>query len=263
MLYQPKNIYCILKNIYLFLTLLLAASACSSDGVSNDSSNTISPGTPGKGGSTARFTLANGHLYTVDKRTLHVFSLNEPANPTKVARTDVNTWVETIFPRGNHLFIGTRFGMHIYDINTPATPKELSRVTHIYSCDPVVADDKYAYVTLRSVPNNCGRDINQLDVINIENLQKPVLKKTYPMSSPKGLGIDENLLYLCDDGLKVFDAQNPENLRLKQHFKIEADDVIPLEGHLIVVGADGLYQYRLEGEKLNLLSSILVEKPEK
>ncbi len=51
------------------------------------------------------------------------------------------------------MFLGSTNGMYIYDISAPDTPKYVSELQHVTSCDPVVVDDKYAYVTLRGGNN--------------------------------------------------------------------------------------------------------------
>lgn len=227
--------------------------------ISTHKSTATGLGSAGKGGSTARFAIAQGHLYTVDHHSLHIFSLHNSAKPNQIARVNTGSGdIETIFPRGRQLFIGSRSGMYIYGLDNPSQPQKIGFLRHVESCDPVVADEKYAYVTLRAAENFCRRGVNRLDIIDITDLSKPQLKKTYTMKSPKGVGIQDKMLYVCDEGVKIYDASEPESLKLKQHFRIEAEDVIPLEGHLIVTGTNGLYQYRLEGQELKLLSRILV-----
>lgn len=73
----------------------------------------------GTGGSMARFTLSNQHLYAVDESTLRVFDVKTPADPTFVKPIDLGWGIETIFPFQNKLFIGSNSGMHIYDASTP------------------------------------------------------------------------------------------------------------------------------------------------
>lgn len=246
------------RSLYiLFIAVFLMS--CDNFGSSEDALS-LAPdaGNGGQGGSTARFAITNGHLYTVDYTSLNVFNLSDPANPSKIETVNINNDIETIFPRKDKLFIGSQSGMYIYDISNPVSPEQLGLFVHVVSCDPVVASERYAYVTLRSVDNFCGRNTNQLDVINIEELTNPFLETSYPMSFPKGLGIDDDILYVCDDGLKIFDATDPLHLKLEQQFQVPANDVIPLEGHLLVTAEDGLYQYQLGTNGLELLSKISI-----
>jgi len=151
--------------------------------------------------------------------------------------------VETIFPRAPHLFIGTQQGMFIYAAAGSAAPQQIGSYTHVTSCDPVVVDGRYAYVTLRN-GTDCRQGINQLDVIDLADLRLPRRVRSYPMTQPFGLGADSSLVFVCDQGIKVFDARTAPNLHLLQSFNIAATDVIAHRGVLLVTGADGLYQYR-------------------
>ncbi|MES2731778.1 MAG: hypothetical protein V4714_08520 [Bacteroidota bacterium] len=234
---------------------------------SSPANGTVASGKPGIGGSMARFTLYDHYLYTVSQSDLQLFDITAPTNPQKGIKINLGNWnIETIFPYQDKLFIGSQSGMHIYDNQDPAQPELLSTYEHIRSCDPVVVDDKYAYVTLRS-GTACQGFTNQLEVIDISNLKAPTLVKTYPMQHPHGLGVDNSTLFLCEGefGLKVFNAQNVHSIdqHLLAHFKDkDAYDVIPLGKLLLVIGKDGLYQYDYsDTKKVKLLSVIPVTRP--
>ncbi len=214
---------------------------------------------PGKGGSLARFAVTDQNLYAVTFEHLKRFDLSIPSQPDYADSAYLGIGIETIFPYGDNLFIGTRDGMQIYDISTPALLIRLSTYQHIYSCDPVVAQDNYAYVTLNSNNLWCGRSVNRLDIIDISNLSNPKRIAEYTMEGPQGLGIQGKLLFVCDNGLKVYDATDKTDIRLLQHFGIKATDVIPNGDMLLVIGDDGLYQYHYDGTQLSLLSKIPVE----
>lgn len=213
----------------------------------------------GVGGSMARFTIVGNYLYAVDRTKLHVLDISEAANPQLRQSQTVGFDIETIFPYNQRLFIGAESGMFIYDVQTdPAKPVRLSEYLHITACDPVVAEGNYAYVTLRS-NNNCRGFANQLEVIDISDIKRPRQVKVIPMTNPAGLGIKNNLLFVCDgaSGLKVFDRTDPINLRQIQRFdKINTFDVIPLDNTLLMVGSDGFFQYVYENDGLRLISQI-------
>jgi hypothetical protein len=68
------------------------------------------------------------------------------------------------------------------------------------------------------------------------------------MTEPYGLGIENEVLFVCDGkaGLKIYHANDPYAIdeNLIAHYKdIDAYDVIPLGEVLLVIGKDGLYQY--------------------
>jgi hypothetical protein len=214
----------------------------------------------GKGGSLARFAVTHNNLYAVTPENLKLFDLTDPSRPDYTDSIYLEPGIETIFPYGNNLFIGTQNGMQIYDISIPSSPLLLSTYRHITSCDPVVAQDSFAYVTLNSNNDWCNIDVNRLDIVSISDLKNPYKVAGYSMQGPEGLGVQGNLLFVCDNGLKVYDITNKTGIMLLQYFNIKATDVIPDGDNLLVIGDNGLYQYHYNGTELSLLSKIPVEK---
>ncbi|MFC6998551.1 LVIVD repeat-containing protein [Rufibacter roseus] len=246
-----------MKSTTVFINMAVALvcflSACGAEHVAPTSGTTT-----GQGGSMARFAVTGDHLYTIDHNNLHLFDISRPKDPVKSKSMGLGFGIETIFPFQDKLFIGSQTGMSILSIQDPSNPTHVSSYEHVVSCDPVVTDGRYAYVTLSS-GTTCRQSINELQIIDIQNMRSLQLLKRYPMTNPKGLGVDGNLLFVCDNGLKVFDASNVQDIQLKHHFKINAYDVIPYNGQLLVIGSDGFYQYRYNGESIELLSSLPVE----
>jgi len=247
-----------MKKLIYILTAVACLYACKGDDMkaSNPDSGV------GRGGSTARFTIVKDYLYIVDNQSLKVFRISAPDNPVYTKRVPLNTVVETIFPFQDHLLVGTQTGMFIFSISNPENPARVSVYSHVVSCDPVVADGNYAYVTLRS-GTNCNRGVNVLDVLDIKDMRSPQLVKSYPMQSPHGLGVDGNLLFVTEGnfGLKVFDKSNPNDLKLIKTFNdFTAFDVIPEANVLIVTGKQGIYQYSYNAQnELKLLSIIPIK----
>ena len=195
----------------------------------------------------ARFTLYDNYLYAVDNTALRLFNVSDAVNPVLESESYIGWNIETIFPYNQKLFIGTQTGMLIYSLSDPSSPEYISRFNHASSCDPVVVEDNFAYVTLRA-GNLCGDDQSQLDVIDISHIESPNLLKEYPMSEPYGLGIDNSILFICDGnaGLKIFNAIDPTHItdnKLAEYQEINAFDVIPLGDVLLMIGSDGLFQY--------------------
>lgn len=200
----------------------------------------------GINGSMARFALLNNYMYTVSNTDIKVFDISNTANPVQTNTVSIGWGIETIYPFKNNLFIGSNTGMFIYGTQNPASPNRLGSFAHAFACDPVIADDNYAYVTLRGGTNCRNANLNQLDVINVQNLQAPFLLRSYPMSGPLGLAKDNGLLFVCDgkEGLRVFDAANPFDLKqIKQFKNMETYDVIAWNNHAIVVTKDALVQF--------------------
>jgi hypothetical protein len=219
----------------------------------------------GIGGSMARFGIKDKILYIVDKSTLKVFDITNKTAPLKVNEFYPGWNVETMFLRGNEMFLGTTTGMAIFDITNPATPSSRTFFTHARSCDPVIVDDTLAYITLRT-GTTCGGNQNVLVIVNIKDITKPSTVITYSLTNPQGLGKDGDLLFVCDGsaGLKVYDASDPKLLLshlIYTYPGIQAYDVIPIGKVLVLVGDNGLYQYDYSNVRgISLLSTIPVVK---
>jgi len=199
----------------------------------------------GMGGSMARFSIVNNVLYTVSDSDLKAFDISNTNDPALNSSQSIGWNIETIYPLKDKLFIGSNTGMSIFSIANPFQPVKQGSFAHAFACDPVVADNDYAYVTLRT-DNNCRQSQNLLDIVDIANVMSPSLRKSYAMINPHGLSIDGDLLFICDgrDGLKLFDVSNPNAIKLQKHFEgIETYDVIAFNGLALVVAKDGLYQF--------------------
>jgi len=210
----------------------------------------------GQGGSLARFKIVNDILYAVDSHNINIFNINNLESPEELGDIYAGFDIETIFNRNEYLFLGSMRGMYIYDITLPATPQFVSEFQHGTACDPVVVDDQYAYITLRA-GNSCGALDSSLQIVDITDVYNPELKKSYSMDNPYGLGIKDNLLFICDgtSGFKVYNKTDIENLELLDHFKdINTFDVIPLEERLLMIGENELFQYEYSDNGLDLLS---------
>lgn len=206
-----------------------------------------SAGGQGQGGSMARFSLAGAHLYAVDSWQLQVVGLSDPANPNRVNIVDLSWGVETIFSYQNLLLFGTTTGLIIHSLEDPENPGYLSRIDHAQACDPVVVQNDLAYYTIRS-GNQCGQAEDLLGVVDISDPANPVEIATHAMDNPYGLGIDGDALFICegDKGLKIFDASDYSTIgdeMMKRYQNVHAWDVIPTGTVLLMIGADGLYQY--------------------
>jgi len=231
----------------------------------NDAGSGSEAGANGKsgiGGSTARFTIEGDHLYAVDDYRLLTFKISSQ-KPVKQNVTNVGWSIETIFPYKNSLFIGSQDAMYIYDISSPALPTKLSRVSHTTGCDPVVVKNDFAYVTVRKnkgCPQKFG--FNRLEVYDVHDLQNPRRIAVYEMQDPHGLGIDDSTLFVSEGskGMKILNATNPDKIKLLRNITdINAKDLIPFHGVLIVTGNKGIYQYDYSNiHKLRLLSTIPV-----
>lgn len=247
----------------LILSNLLLFNFCVEIGSDNADSGGV-----GQGGSMTRFAINNNYLYVVDNSTIKVFDISEN-NFKQLNEILVGFGLETIFARAEYLYLGANDAMYIFSISNPAHPTFIFRYAHIMACDPVVVQGNRAYVTLRSGENldECNRGIDALEIIDISNPNSPSLIANYPMSNPHGLGVDGNMLFICEGkfGLKFFDISNEKNIRLIQHVdNIHAYDVIPRNGLLLLTGEDGIFQFSYIDvlSPLQLLSKLPVLRDE-
>ena len=104
-------------------------------------------------------------------------------------------------------------------------------------------------------------------MVDVSDLSQPSLVQAFDMHHPHGLAVLDNNLYLCDgnQGLKVFNLTDKKNIL--DHFSFKDRDVRkaydvlpnPYNNTLIVVGADGIYQYdTMDPEQIERIS--LIEK---
>jgi hypothetical protein len=199
----------------------------------------------GTAGSSATMTLVGNYLYAIpEEHSLGTVDVTDSSQPTVVSTFSAGYDLETIFPIQNRLLLGSKEGVYIYSIDTAGHPTQLSEFTHGSACDPVIADNGYAYVTLHA-GTTCGGAANELDVLAAPNISQATLLKSYPMTGPSGLGKDGSTLFVCDGpGVKVFNASDPANLLLLSTLDVKnAYDVIAANHLLLVITTGGLYEF--------------------
>jgi len=248
-----------MKTIGLLLSisiLLFACNASDDAGRVNDSNN--SNNKVSKGGSTTRFTIVDEFLYVVEEQTLKTFDISNTASPELIDTVVLTDELETIFPYTfegeNVLLLGAKNGLHLFKIRADGTPNKGDNVvlTHARSCDPVIAQNGYAYVTLRSSVSDwgCNQGVNELQVMDISSIELPTRVKAIKMDGPKGLSFsqDGNALLVCDkNALKVFSLIDPENPKLEQEYlTAKCDDILQYGEHYIVTGQDLLEIYTFD-----------------
>jgi len=235
------------------MSMLLIFSSCEQNAEFAANGNNLAATSSG---SYANMLTINDFLYAVTNTELVTFDVTDPTQLKELDRIDLGFGVESIFHHNGVLFIGSSQALHIYEIKDDGIPALKNRtgygnfgVTQGFTvCDPVVANDTHAFVTLSTrTEGACGfQDINELRVYNVTNLENPILTEIVDMFNPKGLSLDGDLLFVCEDefGFKIFDISISHNPQLLHH--IEGDhttDVILQDGLAIIVGPTALYEY--------------------
>ena len=229
-------------RLFILLLLSVCVFSCSKDG------NTVgSPdnGNVGTGGSLAKFVIVGNYLYIANSGDIRVYDISKNGVPEEKSTVYTGWGIETIFTYNNNLFLGSSTGMFIYSLADPANPTFIGQAQHFRSCDPVVANDSFAFVTLRG-GTSCGPVTDGLYTYNILDLTNPVLISSLEMSTPSGLALNRNLVYVCrkTNGLSIVnvsDVAKPTILKTMEDASFE--DVIVYGDLLICYVSDGLRLY--------------------
>ena len=198
-------------------------------------------------GSMTRFLPIDRYLYTINFNELVLFSIADDYRPSRFARLDTSTQAETLFQLNDLLFVGSTTGMLMYDVSSPEVPDYINSIEHFRSCDPVVADLDYAYVTLRG-GTNCFAETNELQIIDIRDPQNLEVVARQVMFNPHGLAIYQDHLLVCDGsaGIKVLNVSDRETPEVVVTENIPfAYDIIVDYPTAVVVGEGVIYQYDL------------------
>ena len=193
----------------------------------------------------ARFTIVGNYLYLADYSTIEVYDISNPSGTTKKGSVNVGFGVETIFPYKDKLFIGSMEGMYIYDLANPELPKKLGEARHVRTCDPVVANDSMAYVTLRG-SGMCGAATDGLYTYDVTKVTAPVQKSLLPLSTPYGLGLKDTVVFVCrgNMGLTVVNVKNSAAPKVMYTLNdAQYLDVIPYDDLLICYVSKGILLY--------------------
>lgn len=234
----------------------LAILSCTKDGASADVQNMSA--ITGKGGSLARFTITGDYLYLVDDNFLKVFLISNPQNSNLVKKMELRFGIQTIYPYKDKLFIGAVDGMYIYSISNPAEPVLLGEARHTRSCDPVVANDSTAFVTLRG-NQPCGPVDDGLYIYNIKNIMSPVLLNKQLIPTPHGLGLQDSVLYVCQksNGMSIYNVSNPQVPVLRKTLTGKIfEDVICYGDLLICYVSTGIAIYDIR----NMVNPVLLSE---
>ncbi len=226
-------------------------------------------------GSSEKFTIIDEYLFAIDGGYLTSYRIINPLNISKVDSSFVDWGLKSLLPyerqNKDYLLAGTGSNTFFYEVLNGYSLFSQGKTRSFTGCDNVVADQSRAYVTSRdnTSTSSCPGATSLLQIFNIDTLQSPQPVSSYDMEEPLGLGIDEDLLFVCDrnSGLHLFDVESA--IALEQNLQKNLESVIgsdillyEINGRKIalVIAEDGLFQYDYTVvNDIQLLDRLLVE----
>lgn len=197
-------------------------------------------------------------LYAVNHTELVTFDMTDKENPVEIDKKDVGVDIENLYHVDRALFIGSQTNLHIYQIAENGIPTKKSDTPYIRfgeeitTCDPVIAEQDVAYVTLTSSfwnrVNGCPTlvTINELRAYDVQDLENPQLKGVYQLSNPMGLSIDGDYLFVSDGdaGVAIFEVDHEGFATLINEIpNVPTYDLSAQNNKLLVVSEDEIRQY--------------------
>ncbi|MCC6251629.1 MAG: hypothetical protein IT238_04115 [Bacteroidia bacterium] len=218
----------------LSLWCLLLLLACGKESGNMLDSNTA------KNGSLSRFAIKDQCMYALDFDALKVFDISDNNRPELKNTLKLDFGIETISIYGNYIYVGAINGIYIVDIKSAFNPILLQKVEHHISCDPVVIQNDIAYSTQRSNAVDCGNAWSRslLLVYDVKDPINPKEINSLAMEKPYGLAVENNWLFVCDEGrngVVIFDISQPDKPYEKGIIAVkEARDIILTYPYMII-----------------------------
>ncbi len=247
-----------MKNLSFFLVFSFLFSSCTDYestkiGVA-ENTNTQLPGN-----SSAMITYED-HIYTVDHDYLRVLSIEDNNHLKEVFKVYVGTGIETVFAYEDYLYLGARTSIYIYDVKIKKQPVLSGTNRHFVAEDPVIVSGNRAYVTLKTGTEN-NNPAGFLEVVDVTNKTDPNTIARVSQKFPNGLGISEDVLYVCNAkfGIDVFELNITEHVKFYKNVPTDpVYDCIITNNVLIGQTKKGLVYYNIA----NKLNPVLIQKVE-
>lgn len=218
--------------------------------------NTTFPDVNALSGSYANMIAAGEHLYVIGDTELITYKQQPDASVKEMDRQLLGPDLESLHYRKGVLFIGSSLTMYICKLDVENIPVLQSRTLYsdlsdFQPCDPIVANDEIAVVSLSSSvqvdEDGCGlEEVDEIRIYDILDISSPELITTVEMDNPKGMALDGHLLFVCEksNGLKVIDVSEPAQPKQMYHFEgFETYDAVATGTSVLLVGASNLYEY--------------------
>jgi len=208
--------------------------------------------------SLSRFSIVGNTLCCVSNSSIKTYNIQNPGSPVYLSSNNMSNSILSLRPlRNNELISGDKNGLSINKITTSGIISQIGAISSSQYYDPYIfiGDSLFLVQTRTSYQANAYPDI--LFVYNAASLSVPKIAYSNLLHYPKDISCDSsNHLFVCDSGLKVFDASIASKISLISHFKSDANRVLAYNDNLFIMGNTGLFQYRYTAGSLNLISKI-------
>ncbi len=203
----------------------------------------------------AQFTILDGKLYALNQENLRVFDLTNPLQPEAIASHFIGLDILKLGNYENAMTTSNFYSSLVLDVSNGATPSVINSVPMASACDHIAFKGDLVFIS-KNTGNECYAERNELIVTGTPVYDLSNIVGNYPMNDPRGMAIRGDYLLLCDgaNGLKIFDISEEgrvaENL-VANAKNVYAYDVLTVDStanQIIVIGADGVYQYEFQGQ---------------
>jgi len=221
-------------------------------------------------GTDSKIGICGTKLFTITDDKLIVLDISSPGNPTFIGTVKLNIYPQSLYCKGDTMFIGHLYGIDIYNVSNPLSPVFISSLDADKTNWPIIANDKFAFISFHKfyLPGiyqygygSTYYSDDKLKLFDISNIVKPKLDSTLGMIFPSGLAIDNSKLYVCDTGLVIYDLTTLPTLKLKKHFVLNysPSKILVTNNKILLSGIDGIYQYLYDQDTtISQLSKIKV-----
>ncbi len=226
-------------NRLLLIVLALVVFGCTK------SSDVTGGHTNVKTGSLASFNIQGDFLILIDQNRIISYNITNPDVPKFASQyVDHSNIFETLFIRGDEIFVGSRNEMLIMHMDAVGSFEMIGRASHLRSCDPVVVQEDIAYVTTNSAGPCGGADL--LLIYDVSDIFQPQILVQREMSAPLGLAIHGKYLYICDqkDGLVIYNVESTYDPKVARKISIDgARDIIIYDPTEMMLLTDDALQF--------------------
>lgn len=158
------------------------------------------------------FVVSGNNIVCIGDPNLSIINVTDLAAPSMIYRDLTQTIIDGVIIDTTLFCLDSYSGLIILDIGDPAAPIELgSWITSGILYLEIEIRNDVAFIT-----SNSG-----LKALNISNLQNPIeIELDASKKSTKGLGIEEDLLYLSEDNtdIRIYNISNIDEIEEVGHY---------------------------------------------